>query len=73
MQRNITLSADERLIDQARTRARREKNTLNAVFQEWLQRYGGSKAATGQYQGLMRRLKRVSFGRKFSREELNER
>ena len=73
MHRNITLSADERLIDQARTRARREKKSLNTVFREWLRRYAGSDVAADQYQGLMRRLKHVSAGRKFSREELNER
>ena len=37
--KNVTLSADERLIRQARERARREKKTLNAVFREWLARY----------------------------------
>jgi len=73
VQKNITLSAEERLIDQARTRARREKKSLNTVFREWLQRYAGSEVASDQYQALMRRLKHVSSGQKFSREELNER
>ena len=37
--KNVTLSADERLIQLARARAERQKTTLNALFREWLKRY----------------------------------
>lgn len=34
--KNITLSADESLIELAREEARARKTTLNALFREWL-------------------------------------
>lgn len=37
--RNVTFSADERLIEAARERARREKTTLNEQFRLWLEAY----------------------------------
>jgi len=73
MLKNITLSAEERVIAQARQRAHRERKTLNAAFREWLAAYIGKGAASGRYRELRRQLKHVSAGRKFSRDELNER
>jgi hypothetical protein len=35
--KNVTLSADADLIEQARLVARTQHKTLNAVFREWLQ------------------------------------
>ena len=37
--KNITLSADERLIEAARARALAERTTLNEQFREWLMEY----------------------------------
>ena len=37
--KNITLSADEALIEAARERAMEEKTTLNAQFRVWLAEY----------------------------------
>ncbi len=37
--KNITFSADERLIEAARERARREGTTLNEEFRRWLSEY----------------------------------
>ena len=34
--KNVTLSADEDLIEQARQVARSQRRTLNAAFREWL-------------------------------------
>jgi len=73
MIKNITLSSDEALIEQARRRAAAENTTLNELFREWLQRYVSQAAAASQYQVLMSRLEHVQAGRKFSREEMNER
>ncbi|HTH46906.1 MAG TPA: hypothetical protein VMB21_05300 [Candidatus Limnocylindria bacterium] len=73
MLKNITLSAEERLIEQARMRAQQEKTTLNSAFRDWLHRYVARDAAAMRYRGLMRQLRHVRAGRKFSREELNER
>jgi hypothetical protein len=37
--KNVTLSADESLIEQARLVARSQHKTLNAAFREWLEQY----------------------------------
>ena len=73
MLRNITLSADEATIEQARRRAQLENTTLNELFRQWLKRYVAQPGAADQYRSLMQRLSYVDAGRKFSREEMNER
>jgi hypothetical protein len=71
--KNITLSAEDRLIAQARQRAQRERKTLNTVFREWLATYVGKDGRSARYRDLSRKLRHISAGRKFSRDELNER
>ena len=73
MLKNITLSADENLIRQAREKARHEHTTLNARFRQWLGQFAQSDAKANQYKDLMQRLQHVQSGRSFSREELNDR
>lgn len=73
MLKNITLNAEDRLITRARQRAQLERKTLNAAFREWLAAYVGKGAAAGRYRELSRKLKHVSAGRKFFRDELNAR
>jgi predicted transcriptional regulator len=73
MMRNITFSAEDQLIDKAREIATREERTLNDVFREWLASYVGRDDAVEQYRELMSRLSYVRAGRKFTREEMNER
>jgi len=73
MMKNITLSADEDLIRKARERAMREKRSLNEAFREWLERYVARERAAEEYDELMKRLSYVRAGRKFTREEMNER
>jgi hypothetical protein len=41
--KNITLSADERLIEEAREKARRQNTTLNEQFRSWLADYVGRR------------------------------
>jgi len=72
--KNITLSADERLIEQARDTARARKTTLNAEFRKWLEDYTGRARWVEEYDALMKRLSYVrTGGRAFTREEMNER
>ncbi len=71
--KNITLSADEHLIEQARETARAQHTTLNAAFREWLQQYSGRARWLQEYNDLMERTKYVKVDRKYTREELNER
>ena len=71
--KNITLSADDDLIEQARLVARSQHKTLNAAFREWLQQYTAQAGAPQEFDVLMRRLSHVRAGRHFSREQMNER
>jgi len=76
--RNITLSANEHLIDSARKKARQKKTTLNAEFRNWLVQYTDSDADIKQriqnYRELVDELSNISTaGKKFSRDEMNER
>lgn len=75
MVKNITLSADENLIEAARARAQAEGTTLNEKFRLWLDGYVGRRqqadAAIATIRALRGRLD--TGGRKFTREEMNER
>jgi hypothetical protein len=73
MLKNVTLSAEAELIEQARRRAREEHKTLNALFREWLLRYAGTQDRVERYRQLTKELGHVRAGRKFTREEMNER
>lgn len=75
---NITLSADATLIQTAREKARQQKTTLNAEFRKWLQRYTQTDHEAKQriqvYRQLMVEMSGVSSaGRRFTRDEMNER
>jgi predicted transcriptional regulator len=71
--KNITLSADEDLIERARLIARAQHKTLNAAFREWLAHFTASAGDTQSFDALMKRMKHVDAGKHFSRNELNER
>jgi hypothetical protein len=73
MLKNITLSAEEGLIEKARDKARRERTTLNATFRQWLDQYVGRGAKTADLDSFMESLSYARPGKKFSRNELNER
>ena len=73
--KNITLSADERLIEAARQRAAAERTTLNAQFRRWLEDYVGRRrradAAVAAIDSLRAGIS--TGGRRFTRDEMNER
>ncbi len=71
--KNITLSADEDLIEQARLVARSQRKTLNAAFREWLLQYTAQSGSGQEVDSLMKRLHHVEAGRHFTRDEMNER
>ena len=73
MLKNVTLSADEELIQKAREKAAIENTTLNASFRQWLTQYTNSFFKNDDYDQLMLSLSYVNAGRTFSRDELNER
>ena len=72
MLKNITFSADEILIREARRQAALQNTTLNELFREWLERYVAQQDAGERFEELMQRLG-PRFVRKYTREEMNER
>lgn len=78
MLKNITFSAEESVIEAARARARAEKTTLNEKFRGWLEDYareeGEGELRAEAFRRTMEKLRHVSSGgKKFTRDEMNER
>jgi hypothetical protein len=73
--KNITLSADEGMIEAARERAREENTTLNEQFRLWLAGYARREQQAERAMAVVRELRgRVrTGGRRFTRDEMNER
>ena len=71
--KNITLSADEAVIEAAREQARAEHTTLNQQFRIWLASYA-QRQRMQRYEEVMTQLRgKIVVGRKLTREEMNER
>jgi hypothetical protein len=79
MLKNITLSAEERHIEAARKRASEQNTTLNAEFRKWLESYARDREEGEERARRFRELVEStrdqfsSGGRKFTRDEMNER
>jgi predicted transcriptional regulator len=71
--KNITLSADEDLIERARSIARAQRKTLNAAFREWLTQFAQSAGDAQGFDALMKQMRHVDAGGHFSRDDVNER
>jgi len=73
--KNITLSADDKLIEAARERARAEQTTLNEQFRRWLADYVRQEHQTESAMALINELRGQvrTGGCKFTRDEMNER
>lgn len=71
--KNVTLSADDDLIEKARTIARAKRTTLNAEFREWLAQFAASEGGGQSFDAMMNELRGVDAGRRFTRDEMNER
>ncbi len=72
--KNITLSADEKLIEAARERARAEHTTLNEQFRLWLEDYARREQQAERAMEVVRELRgKLRVGRKLTRDEMNER
>jgi hypothetical protein len=73
MLKNITLSAEEVAIDRARQKAEQNNTTLNAEFRRWLDQYVDVPQSLEELTEFMKQFDYVKAGRRFTREELNER
>ncbi len=71
--KNITLSAEEELIELAREEARRRHTTLNALFRDWIGELARRDERREQVSRLMEEAKKYQAGGPFTREEMNER
>ena len=73
LMRNITLSAADQLIDQARDKARAKGVTLNDEFRKWLATYveaNDGQSAVNRFRSVMQALPHADAGRTFTREEM---
>jgi hypothetical protein len=71
--KNVTLSAEETLIEQARLVAQSRRTTLNAAFREWLEHYAAQSGSGAAVDALMSRLRHIKSSGPYSRDEMNER
>jgi hypothetical protein len=71
--RNITLSADPRQIELARTRARLNSTTLNELFRAWIADYVSDNKIETDVKRILGEFKHFRAGKMPTREELNER
>lgn len=73
--KNITFSADDNLIEAAQRRASSENSTLNEQFRLWLENYAERVEQSTEAMRAIREAQRSirTGGRKFTREEMNER
>jgi hypothetical protein len=68
------LSADEKLIDGARRRAKAENTTLNNLFRQWLARHTEtSRLSLEDVRRTVAAVDHFRAGRRFTRGERNER
>jgi hypothetical protein len=71
--KRITLNAEEHLIEQARLIARSQHKTLNEVFREWLREFTAGATQGQKFDALMKCLRHVKAGRRFERDQMNQR
>lgn len=71
--KNVTLTADEELIERARHVARSQHKTLNVAFREWLRDYVSQDDLAGDYDALMAKLSYAHSTGPYTRDEMNER
>lgn len=71
--KNITLSADERLLEKAREKARLEHRSFNDAFRAWLAEWTGSVDRVADYDAMMNQLESRESRGPYTRDEMNER
>ncbi len=69
--KNITFSADDRLIEEAREEARRRKTTLNALFRDWLAELAAREERREMINKIMEEADQYDAGGPFTRNEMN--
>jgi hypothetical protein len=49
-----------------------QRKTLNTAFREWLVQFAGLAGSAQEAEALMKRLRHVKAGLRFTRNEMNE-
>jgi len=71
--KNITLSAEEDLIERARDVARSRHTTLNSAFREWLQHFTAGDGDSSGFDALMQQISHIDSAGPYTRDEINSR
>ena len=71
--KRITFRADDALVQRARLLVKTQKTTLSATLRELLQSFVSQGQCALPFDETMRLLRHVNSGRRFSRDEMNER
>ena len=70
--RNIIFNGDKSDIELAREQSRGQNTPLSELFRHWL-RWIAGRGRARKYRAMMERLRYADAGRKFTRDEMNER
>ncbi len=73
MLKNITFSSDVKIINAARKKALNNNTSLNALFNSWLAGIVKNDDSAAELETFLDKVKYVSSGRNFTREDMNER
>ena len=71
--KGIPFRADESLTEKTQLLAKSEGTSLSTTFREWLQRFASRVGDLRDFDGNMQRLRHINSGRRFSRDEMNQR
>jgi DNA replication protein DnaC len=71
--KNITLSAEESLIERARDVARSRHTTLNSAFREWLEHFAAGDKDSASFDALMQEMSHINSAGPYTRDEMNSR
>lgn len=71
--KRITFRADENLIAEAHLVAKSQHTSLSAAFRDWLRGFVSQSGGLRNFDENMRRLKHIKSGRRFTRDEMNQR
>ena len=71
---NVTISAEDELVEAARARARSENTTLEDQIRVWLEQYARQRPDVERALKVIHRMQKyVAAGGPYTRDELNER
>jgi hypothetical protein len=71
--KRITFRAEEGLIAEARRVAKSQSTTLSGAFREWLKHFASQAGDSRDFDANMQRLRHIRSGRRYTRDEMNER